>query len=199
MSYSFYFLLGQAITYLGISWNVTLFINLFVLVLFELFHLPSFAFAPFTLLIGWASIVLIPFYFLQSKTKTFLLSVPHQTLILLYLLEIILFGLITGFIFYDDRDYVLWIFLIFFHILYILCVSSLDSKLERNEKSYENDAYEVVFAVSILTSDFVFLFFSLFNWFKIGDIFVIFIAAVLSFLFSFLTCNFFKKENLSIL
>lgn len=198
MSYSFYFLLGQAVTYLGITWNVTLFINLIILTIFELSYYPSFVLSPFTLLIGWASIVLIPSYFLDSKTKTFLLSVPHQILILLYLSEIIIFGLITGFIFYDDRNYVSWIFLIFFHIIYILCVSSLDSKLERHDKTYENDGYEVVFAVSILTSDFVFLFFSLFNWFKIGDLFVIIIASGLSFLFSFLTCNFFKKENLSI-
>jgi len=199
MSHSFYFLLGQVITYLGISWKVTLFINLTTLLFFELLHLPSFTCAPFALLIGWASVVLIPCYFLESKTKTFLLSVPHQILILLYLAEIIIFCMITGFIFHDDRDYVSWIVLIFFHIIYILCVSSLDSKLERHDKFYENDGYEVVFAVAILTSDFVFLFFSLFNWFKIGNLFVIFIAAVLSFLFSFLTCNFFKKENLSIL
>ncbi len=199
MSCSFYFLLGQAITFLGVSWNVTMLINLVAISIIEIVYYPSFLFQPFSMLIGWLSIAMIPSYFLESKTKTFLFTVPTQTLMLLYFCEVVVFGMITSFIFYDDKDTVSWIFLIFFHIIYVLCVTVVDTKLEKNFETIENEGYETVFAACILSSDFVFLFFTLFDWSKVGDSIIILTAGIASFLFSFLTVRFFKKENLSVL
>lgn len=198
MSFSFYFLLGQAITFLGIKWDATLIINLILISVVEIIH-NSFILQPFALLVGWLSIVLIPTFFLKSQTNTFLFTVSTQILVLLYFCEIIVFGIITSFIYYDDDDSISWFIMISFHIVFIFCVAAIDTKLEKNVENIENEGYEAVFAVCILTSDIIFLFLSSFDLLKFNNLTAVFIAGVVSFLCSYLMYLFLKKENLSVL
>lgn len=198
MSFSFYFLLGQAITFLGIRWDATLIINLILISVVEIVH-NSFILQPFALLIGWFSIVFIPTFFLKSQTNTFLFTVSTQILVLLYFCEIIVFGIITSFIYYDDDDIISWIIMISFHIVFIVCVTAIDSKLEKNVENIESEGYEIVFAVCILTSDVIFLLFSLFDLLRFNNLTAVFITGIVSFLCSYLMYIFLKKENLSVL
>lgn len=199
MSFSFYFLLGQAITFLGIKWDVTLIINLILITIIEIIHQSSFILQPFALLIGWFSIVLIPNFFLKSQTNTFLFTVSTQILILLYFCEIVIFGMITSFIYYDDHDSFSWFVLLLFHTAFILCVTTIDSKLEKNVENLENESYETVFAVCILSSDVMFLFFSLFDIIRFNSFFIVSITGIFSFVCSYLMYLFFKKENLTVI
>jgi hypothetical protein len=195
MSYSYYFLLGQVITFLGITWQFTLCVNLGLIVIIELIHFDSLTLQPISLLIGWISVVFLSNQILQSRRALSFTSIPMQIFLLIYIIEIIVFVLLTGFIFYDDSNPFFWGLLIIFHIIFILCVTLADSRLEKKVEMYDDDHYDKVFIACILASDFSFLFMCLFDWINSSTFFSTLCVAPISFLAGFGVYHFLKKNN----
>jgi hypothetical protein len=194
MSYSFYFLIGQVITFLGISWQTTLCFNLLLIIIIDLFQW-SIETQLFALLLGWASTVFVSNYLLRSRRILSFVTVSSQILFLIYIIEVIVFAILTSIIYHDDSNPFLWGLLIVFHSIFILCVTGLDSKLEKKPDMYDDNRYDVIFGVCILSSDLTFLLLSLSNWINSSTFFSTLCVAPISFLSAFGIYCFLRGNN----
>lgn len=197
MSYSFYFLLGQTITLLGINWPFTFLINLIILAISMIFHHQRFMLEPIGLIIGWFSTVLTPAFFLKHQTQTFFINIATQLLLIFYALEIILFTVITSPIFFEDSETDYWIITCFFHLFYILFIIKCNEYSSRISRyNHEQIDYFIFFGVTLLTSDASFLFGSIILEHSTSTLSSIVVVGIISFLTNLFLYLFMKDRNI---
>ena len=155
MTFTYYFLVGQAIAYLGVSWKITFVITGCIFFIIELFHSIR-ALQPVMLFPGWISGFYLSEFIVQSITTTFTFTVPTQTLILAYAAEVLVFSMISVLILPNDSHPVFWAVLLIVHLFYVFVLSKVNlvfNRIKHNEANIINffNAYMILLIITDVT------------------------------------------------
>lgn len=154
MTYAYFYLVGQNITYFAVSWRVSLLLNVLVAVVagFARGFSDGSVVAVF---IGWLSIVWTVEHKLNVPTTTyncFTHATAHFSGITLAM-EIVLFTLLSILLIVDDGSLTIWAGVIFGHTVYIIIVYSINKASKRVAGGFEGLRYYVVYAMLLFSTD----------------------------------------------
>lgn len=153
-SVSFFYLLGQSISVLTLSWKYSLLINGVIIFLFY-FDLNSFA-----LLLGWASVIVVT----ETEVANFSFSMrssTEQLHLMFHFVEVVGFATVTLFIGVFDQFILPWFLTIISHLIYVFILYKLNLYLKRIKLLHESINYYFAYGVVLLATDLFFVLFAL--------------------------------------
>ena len=153
-SVSFFYLLGQSISILTISWKYSLLINCIIILLFY-FDLNSLA-----LLLGWVSSIVLTEMEI-GKFSFSMQSTTQQLYVMFHFIEIVGFATVTLFIAVFDQFILPWFLTIVAHAIYVFILYKLNVYLERIKLLHESINYYFAYGIVLLGTDLFFILYAL--------------------------------------
>lgn len=152
--YAHFYLLGQNVAWLSVSWRASLFItSLIALVAGLASHFSDLSITA--LLFGWASVVYTVEFKMPVAAITYdcLGTVSTHYTGIIYGCELVLFMLMSILLMIDDGSLIIWVLTMVAHFIYVLAIYYVNKMSRRVISKNEVAAYYFYYMLILLSSD----------------------------------------------